>query len=113
MYMRNLLNKICIFFALIAIITPSYQPLTAQNLVIVKENKTCKKALVDTLQQMVELKSIITNLQYDLCYATPKQFHSPKLVMHVEKNILKARPCSCFKGGSGRADQERIVFKNF
>ena len=84
-------NKIIIFFgALIAIITPSYASLLAQNIDVVKTLKRYHALIKqDSMQKMVELKSLIPHLSYDLRYGSSDNFMQQKLYSQSKKTYLR------------------------
>jgi len=111
---RNLLNKIWIFFALIAIITPSYHRIKAQNLVIVKEKKSYWKAIrEDSLQRMVELKTVIINLKYDLRYATADNFMHRKLYPQKTRTYLRYAAAMAIRAVQEELNKKGLALKIF
>jgi zinc D-Ala-D-Ala dipeptidase len=114
MCQQNRVNKIYIFFAFIAIITPSYLPLAAQNLVIVKESRTFKEAVqIDSLQQMIELKSLIRNIEYDLRYATVNNFMHRKLYPQNKKTFMRVAAANALKGVQQELNKKGLGLKIF
>ncbi len=71
---------------------PFYAPLKAQRLKVVKKQRLYWQEVgKDSLQRMVELKTRIPNLIYDLKYATAVNFTNKKLYKSGSKTFLRIR----------------------
>ena len=72
---------------------PIYSLLYAQQLTIVKKTKIYRQKLeADSSQTMVELKSLIPELVYDLRYATKKNFTHEQLYKTGKATFLRINP---------------------
>lgn len=83
--------KILIFCgAVLATITPALQSLKAQELFIVKKQKKyLEEVSNDSSQQMMEVKSLIPTIVYDLRYATENNFTREQLYKSGDKTFLR------------------------
>ncbi len=75
-----------------------YLPLIAQEITIVNSAKEHRKKVQnDSLQKMVELRSAIPSLVYDLRYATKHNFTGKKLYKNGDKTFLRSAVVTALK----------------
>src|SRR3982750_809911 len=85
---------ICGFYLFLAFSVP----LCAQELRIIKKNKTYRQQVQrDSLQIMIELKSLIPRLVYDLRYATTNNFTGEQLYATPNLTCLRLQPAKALK----------------
>lgn len=83
--------KILIFcFGVLATITPSFQSICAQALFIVKKPKNyLEEVKRDSNLSMIEVKSLIPTIVYDLRYSTNNNFTKEQLYKEGKKTYLR------------------------
>ena len=86
----------CTVWALI--LTTIYSTVFAQELHVVKNHKIyAQQVRSDSLKRMVELKSAIPNIVYDLRYATKNNFTGTKLYKNGITTFLRVPPAETLK----------------
>lgn len=74
----------------LTIAAPFGRPLYAQQLRIVEKYRTyCQDVQADSLQKMVELKTLLPNIVYDLRYATAQNFTGRRLYRQGDRTFLR------------------------
>ena len=77
-------------FGVLTTITPAFQKLDAQELVVVKKPKNYLEEIKnDSNLQMVEVKTLIPTLVYDLRYSTTNNFTRERLYKEGDKTYLR------------------------
>lgn len=86
------------YFIFFTILFFGYLSSVCQEPVIVKSAKEYRKITeTDSLQTMIELKSLIPSLIYDLHYATKNNFTGKKLYAKGEKTFLRLEAVNALK----------------
>jgi D-alanyl-D-alanine dipeptidase len=88
--MRSTFKILIFYFGVFAIITPACKNLCAQELFIVKKPKIyLEEVLKDSNYQMLEVKSVIPTIVYDLRYSTTNNFTREQLYKDENKTYLR------------------------
>lgn len=88
--MRSIFKILIFYFGVLAIITPACKPLCAQDLLIVKKPKKYQEEVSkDSSQQMIEVKTAIPTIVYDLRYSTANNFTKEQLYKDGNKTFLR------------------------
>lgn len=88
--MRSIFKILIFCFGVVTTITPAWQKLHAQELIIVKKPKNYQEEIgKDSAQQMIEVKSFIPTIVYDLRYSTNNNFTKEQLYKNGDKTFLR------------------------
>ncbi|HZF63790.1 MAG TPA: M15 family metallopeptidase [Chitinophagaceae bacterium] len=91
--MRRLLGTLLFCGAFGAIIDPSSAHLYSQSVVVITSPKKLAAHIsLDSLKRMVEVKSIIPDIIYDLRYASANNFTRQKLYVQGQQGFLRLAP---------------------
>lgn len=104
--------KIIIFVALCMIGTLFLQSATAQKLKVVHQLKVYKQQVaLDSNQKMIELKSVIPNLVYDIRYATANNFTGKQLYKSGTKTYLRLLPAKALQQVQANLNKQGLGLK--
>lgn len=88
--------------------------LMAQDLNVGRKNKTYwQQVQADSLQLMVELKTLIPGIVYDLRYATKNNFTKEKLYKRGDMTFLRAQPALALQKIEQELRSKRLGLKIF